>query len=174
MLTAISLFTGAGGLDLGFEAVGFQTGACIEIDPDARRTILLNRPRWGLLDEGDIHRLSAGQILERAQLRCRDLDVLMAGPPCQPFSQSAFWSKGSTDRLDDPRATTFDALLRLLEGMLPKALVIENVKGLASKDDVTDKIKEFLKAINRRYKTAYQFTMICLNAAHYGVAQKRE
>ena len=174
MLTAISLFTGAGGLDLGFEAAGFQTVASVEIDPDARRTIRLNRPEWGLLDEGDIHRLSAPQVLRHARVRRWELDVLLAGPPCQPFSKSALWSKGSTDRLEDPRAATFDALLGMLEGILPRAFVLENVKGLAYKDDVTKKIRGCLETINQRYKTHYQVTMVCLNALHYGVAQKRE
>jgi DNA (cytosine-5)-methyltransferase 1 len=174
MLTAISLFTGAGGLDLGFEAAGFRIAASVELDPDARQTIQGNRRRWCLLEEGDIHRLDPLQLLESRQLEPRDIDVVIAGPPCQPFSKSALWSKGNTDRLEDPRAKTFDPLLDIFEAALPKALVIENVRGLASEDDVIIKIKNRLRLLNKRYVTNYRINKLLLNALDYGVPQRRE
>ncbi len=174
MLTAISLYTGAGGLDLGFEAAGFRTVASVEIDANARQTIILNRPQWGLLAKGDIQHVSARELLRQAGLRTRELDVLLAGPPCQPFSQSAFWSKGKTERLKDPRASTLDALLDILEGTLPRAVVIENVKGLATQDDVVRKIDGRLSKLNKAHGTKYRVSMMCLNAQDYGVAQRRE
>jgi DNA (cytosine-5)-methyltransferase 1 len=174
MLTAISLFTGAGGLDLGFEAAGFRIAASVELDPDARQTIQGNRRHWGLLDQGDIHRLNPLQLLESRQLEPRRIDAVIAGPPCQPFSKSALWSKGSTDRLEDPRAKTFDPLLDIVEAALPRALVIENVKGFGSDNDVRIKIKKRLEEVNRRYGTNYQINMLLLNALDYGVPQRRE
>ena len=65
-LTAVSVFTGAGGLDIGFEAAGFKTLVAIEKDRDARATIEKNRPEWGLLDEGDVARISAEAVLSKA------------------------------------------------------------------------------------------------------------
>mgnify|MGYP001499161463 CR=1 FL=1 len=66
-LTAISLYTGVGGLDFGFEAAGFDAVAAVEMDPVACRTLRLNRPGWGLI-EGDIHDVPSDSLFERAGL----------------------------------------------------------------------------------------------------------
>jgi DNA (cytosine-5)-methyltransferase 1 len=62
----------------------------------------------------------------------------------------------------------------MLDGMLPRAFVIENVKGLRSQGNVEKKINDFITVVNERNRTDYKFSMVCLNAAHYGVAQRRE
>src|SRR5437762_479789 len=67
----LSLYTGAGGLDLGLEAAGFNPKLCIEVDADSRATILLNRPGWRLSDPGDIHAMSPAEILRQANLKPR-------------------------------------------------------------------------------------------------------
>ncbi|MGQ0593218.1 MAG: DNA cytosine methyltransferase [Gammaproteobacteria bacterium] len=87
--TLVSLFTGAGGLDLGLEAAGFSVSICTEIDEDARGTLRANRPTWLLAEPGDIHKIAPGEILAQANLRPGDLTLLTGGPPCQPFSKSA-------------------------------------------------------------------------------------
>ncbi len=94
-LTAISLYTGIGGLDFGFEAAGFDTVAGVELDPAACRMARLNRPSWGVL-EGDIHNISSEAILKRAGLGPGEADVLIGGPPCQPFSKSSYWVSGDS------------------------------------------------------------------------------
>ena len=174
MLTAISLYTGAGGLDLGFEAAGFHTVACIDIDPDARSTILQNRPWWGLLDQGDIHRLTPRQVLRSAKLRSRELDVLLAGPPCQPFSKAALWSKGHTGGLADPRSRTLAAIFDFVEVAQPRALLIENVPGLISHRNALEFFNKRIDNINRARRTSYNLEIIKLNAVDYGVPQQRE
>src|SRR4051812_33617826 len=72
--TVLSLFTGAGGLDLGLEAAGFQTKLCVEIDEDARATLRRNRPQWKLATPGDVHKHAPEDLLRDAGLRERELD----------------------------------------------------------------------------------------------------
>lgn len=174
-LTAISLYTGIGGLDFGFEAAGFETVAAVELDSVACRTVRLNRPKWGLI-EGDIHDVSSEEILRMAGLAPGEADVLIGGPPCQPFSKSSYWVKGDALRLDDPRADTLTAYLRVLRDVRPKAFLLENVYGLAykGKDEGLRLLLEGIGQINRECGTNYTVSWRMLNAAHYGVPQARE
>ena len=173
--TAISLYTGVGGLDFGFEAAGFETVAAVEMDPACCRTVRQNRPAWGLI-EGDIHDVSSDRILATAGLRPGEADVLIGGPPCQPFSKSSYWVNGDSLRLDDPRADTLTAYLRVLRDVRPRAFLLENVYGLAyqGKDEGLRLLQEGIAQINRETGTNYSFAWKMLNAAHYGVPQIRE
>src|SRR5437016_1786874 len=89
-LKAISLYTGVGGLDFGFEAAGFRTTVAVEIDPIACGVIAKNRRSWKLIQD-DISKVGAKEILSAAGLRPKEADVLVGGPPCQPFSKSGYW-----------------------------------------------------------------------------------
>lgn len=175
-LIAISLFSGAGGLDLGFETAGFEIAACLENDLHARRTLCLNRPDWRLIGDGDVTAAKPAEILGIAGLRPTEPDVLLAGPPCQPFSKSAYWSAGETRRMDDPRARTIRSLMNFVEALLPRALVVENVRGIAyrSKNEGVAAIKERLNQINERHGTSYVSFEAHLNAVMFGVPQIRE
>src|SRR5580704_3044617 len=104
-LKAISLYTGLGGLDFGFEAAGYRTVVAVEIDPIACRMLAKHRRIWKVIQD-DISNLSPGQILAEAQLKPKEADILIGGPPCQPFSKSGYWSSGDTLRMNDPRANT--------------------------------------------------------------------
>ena len=127
-LQAISLFTGAGGLDLGFEAAGFETAAAVEMDARCVQTLRANR-KWPII-ESDVACVTAEKLLETAGLKADEAHVLIGGPPCQPFSKSGFWATGDAKRLDDPRATTIDHFLRILAEARPRAFLLENVEGL--------------------------------------------
>jgi DNA (cytosine-5)-methyltransferase 1 len=172
------LFTGAGALDVGLEAAGFRVGICIEVDEDARRTLKLNRPAWKLAEPGDIHKIQPEELLLQAGLSRGDVALLAAGPPCQPFSKSAYWANGRTRGLRDPRATTLHAYLRVVEAALPSVILLENVKGIASNSHKGEGglkfLQEGLGTINRRQRTEYDIQLIHLNAADYGVPQIRE
>ena len=174
--TVLSLFTGAGGLDLGLEAAGFEPVLCVEVDEDSRATLKQNRPGWRLADPGDIHLLEPDAILRQAGLKSGELRLLAGGPPCQPFSKSAYWSNGNGRRLHDPRAHTLRAYVRVVEATLPEVLLLENVKGLAykNKDEGIKLLRRELAAINRRNGTSYALQEIHLNTAAYGVPQMRE
>ena len=175
-LAVMSLFTGAGGLDLGLEAAGFDNHLCIELDDDARDTLRANRPCWKLAEPGDIHEADPEDLVNQAGLAGTKLTLLAGGPPCQPFSKSANWSNGRSPGLRDPRAKTLQAFLDVAEVALPQVLLLENVKGLAckKKDDALQLLRERLRRINRRYKTKYDLQVFVINTADYGVPQIRE
>lgn len=175
-LSVISLYTGAGGLDLGFEAAGFSTLAAVELDKDARATLRENRPNWKQPEQGDALKLTARDLLHLVGAKRRGVDALIGGPPCQPFSKSAFWAAGTTRRLDDPRARTLEVMLDLAEGILPRVIVIENVRGIAyrEKDEVMTLIRRRLAEINERHGTQYKTTVAYLQAIDFAVPQMRE
>lgn len=173
-LRAISLFTGVGGMDFGFEAAGVETAVAVEMDRTACATMRSNRP-WPLL-EGDIHSFASHTILQAAGMQRRDPDLLIGGPPCQPWSKSGYWAEGDAKRLSDPRSSTLGAYLRVLRDTLPKAFVIENVHGLAfkGKDEGLRLLLEGVAAINASEGTNYRVEWSKLNAGDYGVPQSRE
>ena len=175
MLKIISLYTGAGGLDLGLEAAGFDTTIAIEIDKWACETLRYNRPNWNPIQQ-DIHTLRSEEVRRLGQFDPIEPDLLIGGPPCQPFSKSAFWSAGETKRLGDPRADTLSAYLRILRDLRPKAFLMENVFGITyrGKDEAIDLLKNIIEKINYEQGTQYTFNLGILNAADYGVPQIRE
>jgi DNA (cytosine-5)-methyltransferase 1 len=170
----ISLYTGAGGLDYGFEAAGFSTAVAVEMNHDSCETLRANR-RWPVI-ERDILRVSSHEILRTAGLRKGEAAVLIGGPPCQPFSKAGYWSKGDSGRLDDPRAATLGAYLRVLEDTTPAAFLLENVEGLAyrGKDEGLRLLLDAIEGVNKRTKSKYRPTMQVVMAADYGVPQLRK
>jgi DNA (cytosine-5)-methyltransferase 1 len=170
---AISLFTGAGGLDLGFEAAGFETAVAVEMDPRCVETLRANR-KWPVISR-DIESVTTAELLRSANLKAGEADVLIGGPPCQPFSKSGFWATGEARRLDDPRATTIDHYLRILGEIRPRAFLLENVEGLGfrGKDEGLTRIRSAIEAINKRHNTRYDPATAVLAAADYGVPQVR-
>jgi DNA (cytosine-5)-methyltransferase 1 len=173
-MRAISLFTGVGGLDFGFEGAGFETAAALEMDKACCRTLRHNRD-WPVIED-DIHQVTSDALLDRAGLAPGEADVLIGGPPCQPFSKSGYWVTGDAKRLSDQRADTLSAYLRVLRDTRPRAFLLENVYGLAyrGKDEGLDRILAGVEAINREAGTNYRPTVQVVNAAGYGVPQLRE
>lgn len=172
--TAISLYSGAGGLDLGFEAAGFETAVAVEMDSEAVETLRKNRD-WPVLDR-DIHTVTSQELLRAGRLGDAEADVLIGGPPCQPFSKAGYWASGDSLRLDDPRAGTLAAYLRVLRDALPRAFLLENVPGLAyrGKSEGLELIERTIRAINKERRTDYRIFVAQLNAADYGVPQLRQ
>ena len=173
-LTVLSLFSGAGGLDYGFEAAGFETAAALEFDHHCCDTLRLNR-RWPVI-ERSIFDVPSSELLETAGLKKGEASLLIGGPPCQPFSKSGYWKSGDSKRLEDPRADTLSAYVRILEDTQPHAFVLENLGGLAfsEKDEGLQLLLRRIGGINKRWKTKYQPGFRLLNAADYGVPQLRE
>lgn len=171
--TVISLYSGAGGLDYGFEAAGFRTSVAVEMDRDCCNTLRANRS-WPVI-ESDIHDVSTREILRTAGLRKGDVDVLIGGPPCQPFSKAGYWASGDSRRLEDPRSLTLGAYMRVLEEAKPRAFLLENVEGFAfgSKQEGLTSLLKQVSEINRRTASNYRPTFRVVNAAHYGVPQLR-
>lgn len=174
MRKLISLYTGAGGLDLGFEAAETLTAVAVEMDAAAVETLSRNRD-WPVIHR-DVHAVDSAEILDAAGLAAGEADVLIGGPPCQPFSKSGYWASGDTLRLDDPRSGTLGAYLRVLRDTLPRTFLLENVPGLAyrGKSEGLELIERTIHRINRRHDVDYRLSVARLNAADYGVPQTRE
>ena len=172
----MSLFTGAGGLDIGLEEAGFRVVLCVEKDTTARETIQLNRPRWPLAEPSDIHLLAPKAALEQTGLQRGEVTLLSGGPPCQPFSKSGYWAHGDSPRLSDPRASTLHAYLEWTDAFLPETILLENVSGLVfrAKDEGLRLLSSGLEEINRRNGVAYRPCVLRINAVSFGVPQARE
>lgn len=174
MLKAISLFSGIGGLDFGFEEAGFETRVALELDRYSCRTMRLNR-NWAIIED-DINKVASEDILSHAGLKPGEADVLIGGPPCQPFSKSGYWARGDALRLDDPRADTLTGYLRVLRDAQPKAFLLENVYGLAyqGKDEGLRYLLDGIAQINRETGSRYNVAWKMINTAGFGVPQARE
>lgn len=172
-LSVLSLFTGVGGLDYGFEAAGFETRVAVEWDAQCCVSLRASRP-WAVI-EGDLLETPTRTILRAGGLRPGGVDLLVGGPPCQPFSKSGWWKSGDSLRLDDPRAGTLSGYLRVLEEARPRAFLLENVEGLAfgGKDEGLRLLLQAVEKINKHARTKYRPVVVTLNAADYGVPQTR-
>ena len=176
--SVISLFTGAGGLDLGFHAAGLVTAVAVEMDHRCCETLNANKSRgfsWEVI-EAPIEDVSSKGLLSAANLEVGEADLLIGGPPCQPFSKSGYWSKGYSGRLTDPRANTLAEFIRVLRDTRPRAFLLENVSGLAytGKEEGFRFLLDEIDRINAKNGTRYKVTAKVLNAAFYGVPQTRE
>lgn len=176
MKSLISLFSGAGGLDLGLEASGFKVRLCVENDDDCQRTLAKNRPTWKLAEPADVFKLRPEDFLKQASVKRRSVDLLAGGPPCQPFSKAGYWHSGDSLRLLDPRAKTLHAYMNIVDKLLPRVILLENVEGIKfeKKDEGLSLLKKKLKAINKRNGTHYDPVVFAINAADYGAPQMRK
>lgn len=159
----ISLFSGAGGMDLGFEKAGFKTMFGIEFDKTFASTYIYNFPN-NKLNVCDIKEFSNEKIEE--EIIGQTVDVVIGGPPCQGFSKA-----GNIGRmfLDDERNYLFLEYVRFVARVKPKIFVLENVAALATHNKgktINSIIKEFQKL---GYLTKYWI----INASDYGVPQDR-
>jgi len=173
--SVISLFSGAGGIDYGLEAAGFETAVTLEMDRDCCETLRASRPQWAVI-ERSIFDVSTAEILELGRLKKGEVDLLVGGPPCQPFSKAGYWSRGDSLRLDDPRAHTLSAYMRVVQEALPRVFLLENVEGLtfAGKDEGMRLLHDQIQTINKRTRSNYKPHVQILSAAEYGVPQRRE
>jgi DNA (cytosine-5)-methyltransferase 1 len=163
-LTVVSLFSGAGGLDLGLEAAGMRTVIAIEIDSDCRATLIKNRPHWNITEVhgGDITQFTATEIREISGLKERGVDVVAGGPPCQSFSNI-----GNRQGVADDRGNLVHHYIRIVSDLRPRYFLFENVEGLKQHPDVVRHIKHKFESIG------YAVNVGLLNAADYGVPQIR-
>ena len=173
--TVISLFSGAGGLDYGFEAAGLEVAVSLEINRDACASLRASRPGRPVIDR-DVFDVSTSELLETAGLAKGEADLLIGGPPCQPFSKAGYWARGDSARLDDPRANTLAAYMRIVEEALPHAFLLENVEGLAfeGKDEGLRFLIDRIESLNRATQSHYVPYIQKVDAASFGVPQHRE
>lgn len=170
---AISLFSGAGGMDIGVMQAGFDILSCFEIDPYACETLRANISRTHgntSVHEEDIRKVNPSDILTSHGLKVGELDLLCGGPPCQAFSQI-----GKRHSLNDERGLLLFEMVRFAESMHPKAIMIEQVKGLLNASDEEGKVGGvFERLIARLEALDYVPKWRVVNSAEYGVPQLRQ
>jgi DNA (cytosine-5)-methyltransferase 1 len=174
-MDAISLFSGAGGLDLGCEAAGFTTCAVVESAQPAVETMLQNRTGYfGSLGAatifGDITAVAPEDLLAAGGKGVGEIDLLHGGPPCTPFSKSGYWLDYKRAGAD-PKASLLDEFVRILAGARPKAFLMENVYGLAYRNQNRAVFERFLQGTK---KAGYAVDHKILLAADFGVPQLRQ
>ncbi|MGH9127109.1 MAG: DNA cytosine methyltransferase [Acidimicrobiales bacterium] len=169
---AISLFSGAGGLDLGVEAAGFRTAAAVEFNDDAADSMEKNFSglespviRKSILD------LSTKELLRAAGLKARERpELLIGGPPCTPFSKSGFWLDWKRAGLDSD-SSLLQEYTRVLADARPRAFILENVYALTYQNKASR--PAFRRLLEEIDDAGYHCRWAVLNAADYGVPQAR-
>ena len=173
-LPCLSTFSGVGGLDLGLERSGFSIIGAVENDAAARRSLALNRPRLPSLMPHDINEVAYGLLPRDLGIGKGALALLAAGPPCQPFSKAAQWVGTGTLGLSDERAGCLQGLVTLIERFLPHAVLIENVPGFVTGgSSALPFLEAHLAKVNRRSGARYKLSHRVLDAAEFGVPQRR-
>lgn len=171
--TAISLFSGGGGLDVGFHQAGYRTLACIEIDDQACLTLEANRARYfpeAEIINADVAKVAVDDLMARNSLKPGELDVLYGGPPCQSFSQI-----GKKDNLNDIRGRLLFAMVDYARILQPKTILIENVKALQSAPDLGGVRGGALRQVRKALEDlGYAVACRVINSAEFGVAQLRQ
>ena len=161
--TVVSLFAGCGGSSLGYSMAGYRELLAVEWDEHAVETFKANFPDVPVW-QGDIAELSTEKCLRLTGLRPGELDVLDGSPPCQGFSTAG------RRKMDDGRNQLFQEYVRLLRGLRPKVLVMENVSGM-----VKGKMKLIFVEILKELKASgYKVSARLMNAMYFGVPQSRE
>lgn len=153
-LSVLEICAGAGGQSVGLEQAGFEHAAAVEIDQDACETLRLNRPEWDVL-QVDVREVDGGKY--------DGIDLLAGGVPCPPFSIA-----GKRLGADDER-DLFPQAVRLVAEANPRAVMLENVKGLASA-----KFKDYLEELKAQFEALkYECDWQVLNSSEFGVPQLR-
>ena len=153
----ISLFSGCGGLDLGFERAGFNIVVANEYDPTIWDTFKANHPKTKLI-EGDIRKIREGDFPN-------NIDGIIGGPPCQSWSEA-----GAQRGIDDLRGQLFYEYIRILKSKRPKFFLAENVSGM-----LLGRHSEAVNNIISMFKDCgYNVSVTLVNAKDYGVPQERK
>lgn len=153
----ISLFSGCGGLDLGFEKAGFEISVANEYDKAIWETFKVNHPNTKLI-QGDIRNIQTEDFPDQ-------IDGIIGGPPCQSWSEA-----GSLRGIEDSRGQLFYDYIRILNSKKPKFFLAENVSGM-----LANRHSEAVKNILRMFENCgYDVSLTLVNAKNYGVAQERK
>lgn len=181
-MNCITFFAGAGGLDMGLHQAGFDIKLSVEIEEKYCTTLRNNHPEWNIV-QGDIMTYNRELVLQQAGLdENEEIYLVAGGSPCQSFSTS-----GKRQSFDDPRGKAMLKYVDLVEDLKPKVFLLENVKGLLSaalkhrpieERSGNPLTEEEMPGSALRYLLnrlgSYNVQIHTVNAANYGVAQKRE
>ena len=156
-MKVISLFSGCGGLDLGFERAGFEIPVANEYDKTIWATYKANHPKTQLI-EGDIRHIQEINFPD-------EIDGIIGEPPCQSWSEA-----GALRGIDDARGQLFFDYIRILKSKQPKFFLAENVSGMLANRH-SQAVQNLLKMFD---ECGYDVSLTLVNAKNYGVAQERK
>ena len=172
-MTALSLFSGAGGMDIGIKKAGFNIIAAIEVDKyccETLRAAVKREQTSTVIYESDIRNIEPSWLGAELGVEPFHLDLLFGGPPCQPFSLA-----GKQNGLADSRGPLLFEIIRFANYLKPKAILLEQVKGLLSAKDINKKKGGvFEQLISELENIGYIPKWQLCSAADYGVPQLRE
>lgn len=174
MTNFVSVFSGAGGLDIGLQRAGWDCLYATDFDQHAVETLKLNASAGrfhsnGLIRHADIRDLTGDQMLSEMGKRRGDVVLLAGGPPCQSWS-----SAGHQLGFNDPRGRLFEDYLRVAKQLDVRWLLFENVRGLITARGADGVPGSALAAIRHAlFKAGWQTRVELFNAADYGVPQRR-
>lgn len=160
-MKVISLFSGCGGLDLGFERAGFDIPVANEYDSTIFETFKINHPKTHLI-EGDVRKVNSTEI---AEYITGDIDGIIGGPPCQSWSEA-----GALRGINDDRGKLFFEYIRILKDLQPKFFLAENVSGMLANRN-SEAVQHILSLFG---EAGYDVSLTMVNAKDYGVAQERK
>ena len=164
--TAISLFAGAGGMDIGVHRAGFRTVCAIESDPHCAATLRRNGTRK-VVWQTDVRVVDAERLLDVLRVKPGEVDLLHGGPPCQPFSQI-----GKQAGMNDPRGALIFEVLRFAKALRPTAIVIEQVPNFLRTQAPTG--RHLVEVLRDEFRAlGYDLHLDVLDAQAYGLAQRR-
>lgn len=180
-LPVVSLFSGAGGLDMAVERADaaplvrddlgsglLRVAVASDYNADALRTLVENSP-WTATVTGDIRTTPTDELLATAGLRRCEPVLVVGGPPCTPFSKSGFWLEEKRDSRD-PNASLLDEYVRVVREARPEAFVLENVQGLTYRTHQA----QFNRLLSGLGELGYNPQWRVMSAADYGVPQLRK
>lgn len=160
-MNVISLFSGCGGLDLGFEKAGFNIPVANEFDKGIWETFKVNHPNTHLI-EGDVRQINKEDI---QPFISGEVLGIIGGPPCQSWSEA-----GSLKGIEDARGQLFFDYIRILKEFKPAFFLAENVSGMLANRH-SEAVKNILALFD---EAGYNVSLTQVNAKNYGVAQERE
>ncbi|MDL2319011.1 DNA (cytosine-5-)-methyltransferase [Eubacteriales bacterium OttesenSCG-928-A19] len=171
-IAAISLFSGAGGLDVASYMAGVPVVCSTDIDVDCIETLKANDLfRGSTIILGDLSSIKSDVFSSAVKKSKCEKFIVIGGAPCQPFSKAGYWVGNQSRRgINDPRAMLVDEFLRVVSDLKPNGFVFENVESLLHP---TNKIivERFLEII---HELGYDYKVVRANALDYGVSQKRK
>lgn len=171
-MKAISLFSGAGGLDIASFMAGIPVAFSIDIEKDCIETLKLNEDfNNTTVICGDLSEYKSEQIKELSNIKENEGFIVIGGAPCQPFSKNGYWVTNKVRKgINDPRADLVNQFLRIVTDLSPDGFVFENVEGLLHPTNIVI-VDSFIKIIEAE---GYRYKIVRANSLNYGVPQKRK
>ena len=170
-IKAISMFSGAGGLDIGTQLAGIKVISSLDIFEDSVKTLKQNRFfKYTIHEVGDITQISGNHYKELLKKENPEKLIIIGGPPCQPFSKAGYWvTNEKRNSSKDPR-NMIEPYFKIISDLQPDGFLLENVESILHPSN-KQAVESIYENIN---KLGYKCSVLKINAAEYGIPQKRK